>query len=215
MIYIYDILLNFNDDLYEFFEWEKGDNILHIKKISIIKVNSFVLDDLINKDVQLSNNFLNIINNKTEVYENKKIKVLKYCCLITDGYKVIGININNNIKYSDLLLDEAMDSIEISKRTKTTDIEYTIIGDKQIDYFNTRNEIKIKNYLSLEINNIYNNKDYSKLKYLYFEYFDNNIDNIELIYNELMKSLNRITNKHNKLYQLLKLCNKKASNLTK
>lgn len=215
MIYIYDILLNFNDDLYEFFEWEKGDNILHIKKIPIIKVNSFVLDDLINKDVQLSNNFLNIINNKTEVYENKRIKVLKYCCLITDGYKVIGININNNIKYSDLLLDEAMDSIEISKRTKTIDIEYTIIGDKQIDYFNTRNEIKIKNYLRLEINNIYNNKDYSKLKYLYFEYFDNNIDNIELIYNELMKSLNKITNKHNKLYQLLKLCNKKASNLTK
>jgi len=33
MTYIYDILLNFKDDLYEFYDWNKTDNIIHIRKI--------------------------------------------------------------------------------------------------------------------------------------------------------------------------------------
>ena len=35
MIYIYDILLNFNTSLIEFFEWEENDLIKYIKKIPI------------------------------------------------------------------------------------------------------------------------------------------------------------------------------------
>lgn len=32
MVYIYDILLNFNKNLIEYFEWEEKDNIKYIKK---------------------------------------------------------------------------------------------------------------------------------------------------------------------------------------
>ena len=35
MIYIYDILLNFNTSLIEFFEWEENDLIKYIKKIML------------------------------------------------------------------------------------------------------------------------------------------------------------------------------------
>ena len=37
MIYIYDILLNFNNEFYEFYEWEKSDLLFHIKKFLFIK----------------------------------------------------------------------------------------------------------------------------------------------------------------------------------
>ena len=32
MTYIYDIVLNFNNDFYEFYEWDKNDNLTLIKK---------------------------------------------------------------------------------------------------------------------------------------------------------------------------------------
>ena len=38
MNYIYDILLNFNDMLYDFYDWNVKDNILHIRKIPLIQI---------------------------------------------------------------------------------------------------------------------------------------------------------------------------------
>ena len=216
MTYIYDILLNFNDDFYEFYEWEKGDNIYHIKKVPIIKVESEFIENILSKEIEISKDFLNLIMNKTEVFEGKRIKYLKYCCLFTDGYKVIGVNIvENSIKLSDMLLDESVDALDIAKRCDFLDIAYNIVGDKNINYFDTRREIKIKNNLISEINSIYKDKNYDKLKYLYFEYFNKNIDDIDTIYNDLINSMDKINNKHYKLYELLKLCNKKTRNLTK
>ena len=40
MNYIYDILLNFQNEYYDFFEWNTNDQITHIKKIPIIKVSN-------------------------------------------------------------------------------------------------------------------------------------------------------------------------------
>lgn len=216
MTYIYDILLNFNDEFYEFYEWEKKDNIYHIKKIPVFKVDTLFMENLLENKIEISNDFLNIINNKTEVFEGKKIKLLKYSCLFTDSYKVVGINIeDNSIKLSDLLLDEALDTLEITKRLQVINISYNIIKEKNISYFETRNELKIKNSLLIEFNNIYKNKDDNKLKYLYFEYFNKSIDDIDLIYIDLINSLQEINSRHLKLFELLKLCNKRIRNLTK
>ena len=33
MNFIYDIVLNFNKDYYDFFEWNKKDSVINIKKI--------------------------------------------------------------------------------------------------------------------------------------------------------------------------------------
>ena len=38
MNYIYDIVLNFNKEYYNFFEWNKRDNIVNVKKIPLIFV---------------------------------------------------------------------------------------------------------------------------------------------------------------------------------
>ena len=34
MNYIYDIVLNFNSNNYEFYEWNKNDNIINIRTIA-------------------------------------------------------------------------------------------------------------------------------------------------------------------------------------
>ena len=209
MTYIYDILLNFNDDFYEFYEWEKSDKIYHVKKIPLLKVDTKILEDVISNKVIFNEHFLNMIMNKTEMFNNKKAKELKYAFLLTDSYKVVGINITNNeINYSDLLLDEAIDIISISERINYTDLEYNIVGQNKINYFETRKEIKLKNNLLEEIDKIVKVKDIEKLKYLYFEYFGktNNSDNI---YSELINSLDKINERHYKLLELIKLSNKK------
>ena len=217
MIYIYDILLNFNENLYEFYEWEKGDNISHIKKIPIFKVNTSFMNDLISNKIVIDTSINKLLFNKTEVFDNKKIRTIKYACLFTDGYKVIGVLLNEDgsiFKISDLLLDEASDVISISNRCNLINIEYNIIESRNNNYYLTRKELRIKKYLSEELTSIYDSKDNLKLEYLYFEYFNKNLNDIDSIYKELVDSLNNINNKHFKLYELIKLCNKSTSNLT-
>ena len=210
MTYIYDILLNFNEEFYEFYEWEKNDKFYHIKKIPLFKVTTDILENIFYNKVTFNEKFLNIIMNKTEMFNNKRIKSLKYAFLLTDSYKVIAINIiNNNIYYSDLLLDEASDITSISERINLINLEYNIIESKNNNYFETRRESKLKKNLLEEINKIYEEKDYEKLEYLYFEYFGK-LEKSKNIYDELINSLNEINDKHYKLLELIKLSKKKV-----
>ena len=208
MIYIYDILLNFNKEFFEFYEWEKKDYIYHIKKIPLIKIDTNLMEMLYNKILIFSKELGDLIYLKTDLFGNKKNK-LKYSCLFTDGYKVLGVLFNDNLeieKVSDLLLDEANDAINISSRSSIIKLEYNIIRNKKYNYSLTRYEKNIKNYLEEELKRIYKNKEDSKLKYLYFEYFNNNINNTSEAYKELKNSLKKeVTEKHIKLYSLLHL----------
>ena len=49
MIYIYDVLLNFNTSLIEFFEWEENDLIKYVKKLPIYKVSDDFLNEIKDK----------------------------------------------------------------------------------------------------------------------------------------------------------------------
>ena len=63
MKYIYDILLNFNEKLYEFYEWDDCDNFDYVKKIAIIKVNKDTLNDIRNNKIMLDDEFVKEIHN--------------------------------------------------------------------------------------------------------------------------------------------------------
>ena len=63
----------------------------------------------------------------------------------------------------------------------------------------------IRNYLLDNINNLYKNKDYDEINYLYYELFNKemNIDNqYKFLVNEIENNFN---NKYNKLYEIIKL----------
>ena len=58
MNYIYDIVLNFLENYYQFFEWNRNDKIKNISKIAVYHIKD---DDLINltyNKVTLGNDFL-------------------------------------------------------------------------------------------------------------------------------------------------------------
>lgn len=209
MIYIYDIILNFNSVFYEFYEWDSKDNLTFIRKIPLVKVDTNFINDILTKKVVIDDSIVLEITNKCEITSCKKANKIKYACLFTDSLKVIGVILNDKkqiIKVSDLLLDEANDVINISKRTNIRSITYNILENKNNEFFLTKKEIKIKNYLQDEIQNIQNKKDFSKLSYLYFEYFNKIPDNNCDISKELLNSFkNNLTTKHIELYELLKL----------
>ena len=66
MTYIYDLILNFHNELLEFYEWDKSDNIHHIKRINLIKIKSSTYNEILDYDIVFNNNFLTEIFNKCE-----------------------------------------------------------------------------------------------------------------------------------------------------
>ena len=170
MTYIYDVTLNFNEVLYDFFEWNNSDTLLHIRKLPIFKLNIDDFVNILNNEIALSNEIFNKIKDKTEIY-GKKNKFLT-CCLFRSDEHLIALQFDDkgvSKKISSIIIEEELDILE-SKTAETKNFEYKIIK-KRKQFITTRNERKNKNYLQKQLNslNIYNDED--KIKYLYFEHF--------------------------------------------
>lgn len=206
MVYIYDILLNFNKDLIEYFEWEDTDSIKYVKKVALFKVENKVLFDMINKLIVFSEEFINNVPK----YEMNGMKDAGSVCLFTDGFMVIGVLIKEGkpVLFSRLLLDEESEVLDISSKMSVSNIEYSIKGER---YFNkenlTRKELLIKEKLSLEIDRLFEEKNYDKLLYLYYEYTNKEGNNIEYVYKFLKNSINDFNDKHRYLFDILLLSN--------
>lgn len=187
---IYDILVNFNKNAYEFYEWNKEDLIEHIKSIECIKVSNNCLNDFINNDVKVNKNFLDTIYNKTELYGNKLIKNIEYACILYNDVQACAFEFDKDgwIKFkSFLLFDEEDDVISYSKKDITTNIDYKVLKYNKKNNFLTRKEIKTMNVINNYLDNIKNSEE---IKYLYFECFDKKEDSISKAYDILKKSIN-------------------------
>ena len=75
-----------------------------------------------------------------------------------------------------------------------------------LDLFSTRLENEIKKILTIEIKDSYKKGNFDKLKYLYYECFGREQENIDMAYKKLLDSIDKEINyKHNKLYEVIKL----------
>ena len=204
MAYIYDILLNFNKDLIEFFEWEDTDNIKYVKKIVVFKTSSKVINDVIYNEVVFDSNFTKVIPK----YEMNGMKDSGRLCILTDGLMAMGLLIKNNkpILISRLLLDEEYEVLELANGLDNASIDYEIINSKIKEIgFLTRKEREVKNKLSLEIDKLYEMNKTEKLIYLYYEFTNRESTNVDYIYKYLKDSLNNFDSRHKKLYDILLL----------
>ena len=95
--------------------------------------------------------------------------------------------------------------------TTVVDIQYNVIKQNKIhNRFITRHQSEVINYISTEINNLIKKKNYNKLKYLYYEWFNEKESNINLIIDSLKDILNKdFSSKHISFFELLKLSNMK------
>ena len=210
MIYTYDILLNWsNGRIKEFFEWQIDDDLEHIKKIPIIKVNNEFMKNLLISKLKVNKSFLFKIKNKTESYFHNEIEVIDYAFIVTTRKKAIALELDNegNIMYkSNLLLDEEEEVLEIGEDLVVMDIPYKIITKTNKVSYLTRKEQEEKKFLEKEIKKIKLNKEESKLNYLYKEFFSNELDNFNDKLNIIIKEISKDYNSfHHKLYNLLKL----------
>ena len=215
MIYIYDILVNFcdNDLLYDFYEWDSSDNVENIKRIKMIHISKDNYQNLLDYNCILDVDLLTKIYRTCEVYKSKKIKVLDYCMLVSDGFRVMAIELdkNGNIIYkSKLLLDEEDEIAMLANNLEITNINYQKKNRVLNNRFFTRKELIVRNYLYNEIVDSYNKKKYDKLRFLYQEYFDKDCLSYADMKDDLLNTINdSIDDKHKELFELLKLSTKK------
>ena len=204
MNYIYDIVLNFHEQYYNFYEWTKKDKINNITKIPIYRISNKNILILKNNKVKIDDKFLSTIKK-----DNKNYK--KNICLVSNTKITIGLlfdNLGNLIKRSSLIYEEEDEANDYCKTLKTTNINY--IENIQIPLRNKiRYEIEkkeiIRNYLN-------KTKDISILKYLYYEYFKKECINTKEIKKTLNEELDKEWNKEqNNIYNIIKLLNKKNS----
>ena len=209
MNYIYDLVLNYNKELYEFYEWNNTDKLINIEKIPIIRINNTSFNEIMSSRIKISLVLLDKIKNKTYT----RNKIIKYSLLITNLNRVIALKFDDQgieIERSSLLLDEEEDVLEDDYQEEK--IEYEIIEKLEEDYFLTRKEKSIKKYLLKEINNLYMNNNYEELNYLYEELY-NDDKSIKERYNYLINSItNNYNSNYEKLYNIIKLANKKELN---
>ena len=211
MNYAFDITLNFNDELIDFYDWNKNDKVMYFLKIPLFKVENKVLLEIINNKIIISKEIVNIISSKTEIYD---IKDSYNYCIITDTNTCLGLKIDDNgyvIEKSFLLLEEAEDINEFSKLMKYSLLDYKIVSKQKNNVFLTRKERNIKKNTIDSINNFYSKKEYEKLKYIYFELYDKKELSINLIVKKLLNIIDNNSEKTIKLDSIINELNKKST----
>ncbi len=204
MNYIYDIFLNFNQFLYEVFEWNKDDKIYHVRKIPFIVLSTDDLLNLVNKKVIIDNEFLTKIYCKTEYFSKKNVYSLDYCFLATDRHEIIAFKLDKDgaiEEYSKLLFADEMEVLNYSENISSKIFNYKIISDKKLNSFKTRNEKKIKKYIYNELKLMINDVD--KVHFLYLECFGKmkKEKSVNLIYQELENNFEKV---YIKVYNFLR-----------
>lgn len=200
MNYIYDIYLNFNKELYDFFDWDKKDKITHIKKIPVIKLNHQKYIECLTNKIKIDEMTLNSILNKTETWNLNKNKM--NCILVSDESDVLAIEFNSNgcsIKKSFLEIDEELEVLEFISTLKEKKFNFTILK-KNNTLLKTRSQLKEKKFINSELNNI----ETDKLSYLFFECFNEKEKNPKIIL-EKLKKISQNSQTYKKLYNILKL----------
>ena len=206
MNFIYDIVLNFNKDYYDFFEWNKKDSIINIKKIPLFIVNNDIFNSMKYDYISVNTNFIDSIRDKTYTYNRQKIG---NACLLSNGKQVIGLLFNDKgdlIKRSSLLLDEEEEVLDEIYSNEVTDIQIVKIKKgKTIDSVNRVQKEK-KDFLIRYINR---EKNIANLKYLYYDYFEKDEDDSNKIRETLINEIkNNWNKKFDSFYETVKIFSK-------
>lgn len=216
MNYIYDITLNFNKELYEFYEWKEEDCPEFVLKIPIFKVDEETFYDLLKNEINISKDFLDKIKNKTEVYSPNSLKIIKYASVFATEEAAFAINFDDNgcnVFKSSLSIDEEEDILELTKLFKYKIIDYKVKKYNKINLeFSTREEKNTSIYLIEEINKIYRKEENDILKYIYYEIFNKKLQDINKIYFNLLHIIKEKNNNMFKIKDILDLTNKETVN---
>lgn len=205
MNYVYDILSNFNQELYDFYDWDKNDNFTHLRKVPSFRVSKEVLVDLMFKKVKIKGNLLKLIKDKTQVFTKEGVDVIEYCFIVSDSVNALGVILDEDgvvYKRSKFLVSEELEINKCLKTSKIYNVEYNLLSSKTHYSNMTRNEEKVTNLILNELELIMDSTD--KINYLYYEWFNTNKGKNK--YKKLVSSIkSSYTSKHEYILELLNL----------
>lgn len=205
MNYVYDILSNFNQELYDFYDWDKNDNFTHLRKVPSFRVSKEVLVDLMFKKVKIKGNLLKLIKDKTQVFTKEGVDVIEYCFIVSDSVNSLGVILDEDgviYKRSKFLVSEELEINKCLKTSKIYNVEYNLLSSKTHYSNMTRNEEKVTNLILNELELIMDSTD--KIDYLYYEWFNTNKGKNK--YKKLVSSIkSSYISKHEYILELLNL----------
>ena len=194
MNYTYNVTVNFNKSLINFYEWNEKDNITKLNKTLVYEVDMKTYKDILNMNIIVNKSFLD------------KLAISNYTCIFTTEVDAVCVKFDamgSIILISKLLLDEEKDILEELTKENKIILNYKKISNKQIQYSKfTRNEKqnidKILNFLNKEKDNT------SLIEYLYYEWFNKMKSNNKYkdLYLGVMKEY---CDKHDKLLKIIEL----------
>lgn len=208
----YDILVNYQKIAYEFYDWNKTDDVKHIKVIPTFKVSDKCLQDFYNYDLMVDRTFLDMIKDKTEIFIKGLTIKESYACVLFSSYSALSFKFDkqgNVIGKSNLLFDEADDIITTFYSLEETKINYKVTSMEKLNSFYTRYESKMVDDLVNYLKQIQKNSNDYETKYIYFECFNKEIDSSKKAYEKLFNSVNKLDFKViDKLKNLMKVLKK-------
>ena len=191
MNYIYDIVLNFNSNYYEFYEWNKNDNIINIRKIPTFKVDNQTYYYFKFNDITVKNDFLKLIEDETSIYLGN---TNKYMCIITNSKEAIGVMFNKNgliIKKSSLIIDEENEVLELAYDIENTSIDYQVNRVCKKMRLVSRSEGEKKKKIINNLNHLFKINNYELIRYIYYDAFLKEEKDVNKIYDELINVINK------------------------
>ena len=212
MNYIYDILLNFQDEYYDFFEWNPNDKITHIKKAPIIKISNEDLTTIREYEIKFSDEFLKQIYNKTQIFKKYDINIVNYICIFCSDKETIGVKMNKNgivTGKSSLLLDENDEILEVSENMEITRINVWPHHKIKTPKFHTRKEIVESKETIKKLQHLFKNGEENKLNYLFFECFGKKETDINKAFNKIKNEVYKYNDNYNKINDFLKIISQK------
>ena len=206
MIYIYDLTLNFNDRLYDFYDWKDTDSITHYRKIPLIKLSDKKYDKFLNNKVVVDEELLSLVRDKAQQYKGRMLKTVKYAFVLTNGFDAFAVMLDDSgtsVKKSKLVIGEELEVIDLANNLKVKDVSFNIVcKDNFVNKF-TRDEEVIINDVVSKINDHKDNLEL--LKYLYYEW-NNKIYVGKSCYDDLIKDVtSQYSDKLNKINEILNL----------
>ena len=197
MSYIYDIVVNLSNSIIDCFEWNKSDNIVHLRKIPVIRVDSNTLYDLAYNRIKVDMEIFSAIKSRGELYNKNEI-------IFTDTKTNICVRFKDgiNIQKSYLQFDVDEEIEEFSNKLNLIKIDYQLLDVTNLKSFKTRRELLVENYVIKNLKILEKNNDIEKLKYIYYDCFNEKEENKDLIMKKIIDNINDIDKK---IYNFLKL----------
>lgn len=204
MNFYYDIVVNFQENNYMFYEWSESDVLEYIKRVPVFQVTTKVLRDLINNNIEVDKEFLDSIYNKTKL----KKGFLEYVSLFVSKNGAIVLEFASDgkvIARSGLQVNDECNVMEVIYTLPIFRLEYKVLNRLELNK-DLRLESTIKDFINLEINTLYKNKEWEKIVFLYNEWFLKSNPNVGEMVQEMQNRLKgEITDREFRIYNLIKL----------